>query len=265
MPLSVRAYYRVTRSRARMRRVSTALFDGFFLGLMDRDDLIVVDRAFYAHAREPVGGVGHRYTDAEHIQSGLAAWEAAAVDAYFPEGARVIVTAAGAGREVVGLLDRGFDPVGFEPNDQLAGAGAAVLAPDGHGDRLRISRRDEFPADAPDADAIVIGWGSYMLIPGRRRRVAFLAGARQRLQPDAPLLVSFFERSPSRYFAIVHAIAAPLRRLRRSEPVELGDALMPNFVHYFSRAEIESELAEGGFTLLHYARKPYAHAVARAI
>lgn len=264
-PLSVRAYFRVTRGRARLRQVSKALLDGCFLGLMDRDDLSVVDRAFYSEAREAVGGVEHRYTETEHITSGLASWEAAALNAYFAAGARVVVTAAGGGREVVGLLERGFDPIGFEPNEELAGAGAAVLAAAGDAHRLRICRRDEFPAEAPATDGVVIGWGSYMLIPGRHRRIAMLAGARARLQPGAPLLVSFFVRSPSRYFAIVHAIAAPLRRLRRAEPVELGDALSPNFTHHFSRAEIESELAEAGFMLLHYATRPYPHAVAQAV
>lgn len=245
--------------------MSDAVLDGCFLGLMDRDDLVVVDRGFYAVAREAVCGGAYRYTDAEHIKSGLATWEVAALDAYFPEGARVVVTAAGAGRELLGLLERGFDPIGFEPNEQLAAGGAALLAAEGHGDRLRVSRRDEFPTGAPDADAVVVGWGSYMLIPGRHRRVAFLRGARERLQPEAPLLVSFFERPPSRYFEVVHGIAAPLRRLRRSEPVELGDALTPNFAHYFSRGEIQTELTEGGFRLTHHASRPYAHAVARAV
>lgn len=241
------------------------MFDGCFLGLMDRDDLVVVDRGFYAVAREPVDGRPHRYTDAEHIKSGLAEWEQAALDAHFPRGARVVVTAAGAGREVIGLLECGFDPLGFEPNEDLAAVGATLLTAEGHGARLRVSRRDEFPRDAPQTDAVVVGWGSYMLIPGRQRRIAFLRGARKRLRPGAPLLVSFFERPPSRYFRVVHSVAAPLRRLRRSEPVELGDALVPNFVHYFLRDEVQSELTASGFRLVHYASRPYAHAVARAV
>ena len=247
-----------------MRNITTAVVDGCFLGVLDRDDLVLLDRAYYAIAREAVGATKLGYTDTEHITSGLATWEAAAIEAHFPAGGRVIVTGAGAGRELVGLLERGFEPLGFEPNEQLAAAGVALLAASGHGECLRVSRRDEFPRAAPAADAVIVGWGSYGLIPGRRRRIAFLRGARERLSPNAPLLVSFFERPPTRYFAVVHRIAGPLRRLRRTEPTELGDALMPNYAHYFSRDEIESELAEGGFRLTHIVSKPYAHAIARS-
>ncbi len=263
-PFRVRAYHRAKRSQARMRNVTTAVLDGCFLGVMDRDDLVYLDRAYYAVAREPIDGMRLGYTDTEHITSGLAAWEAAAIEAHFPAGGRVLVTGAGAGRELVGLLERGFAPLGFEPNEQLAAAGGALLAAQGHGACLQVSRRDEFPSDAPEADAVIVGWGSYGLIPGRRRRVAFLRGARERLSPQAPLLVSFFERPPTRYFEVVQQIAGPLRRLRRAEPIELGDALMPNYSHYFSHEEIESELAEGGFRLTQIISTPYAHAIARS-
>jgi hypothetical protein len=248
-----------------VRRFAQALFDGFFLGLMDRDALTFVDRSFYASTRELVEGDFHGYADEVHIRSGLHTWEQTAAVAHFPAAARVVVTAAGAGREVLGLRALDFDAVGYEPNERLVAAGRDVLSREGAGDRLLACRRDAFPPAADGAGAVVAGWGSYMLIPGRRRRIEFLRGARAALEPGGPLLLSFFIRPQSRYFMIVAAVARPLRRLRRDEPVEPGDTLAPNFVHYFTRAEIEAELAAAGFDCLEYRTEPYGHAVARAI
>jgi hypothetical protein len=55
-----------------------------------------------------------------------------------------------------------------------------------------------------------------------------------------------------------------LRRLRRAERVEPGDVLVPNFTHWFTRREVEAELAAAGFSLVHFATSPYGHAVGRA-
>jgi hypothetical protein len=43
--------------------------------------------------------------------------------------------------------------------------------------------------------------------------------------------------------------------------VEIGDDLAPNYVHYFTRSEIASELSEAGFALQCYSPEPYGHAV----
>jgi hypothetical protein len=104
-----------------------------------------------------------------------------------------------------------------------------------------------------------------MLVPGRDRRITFLRGARSTLAERAPLLLSFFTRPSGRYLRVVHAVAAPIRRTRGDEPVELGDALSPNFVHYFARDEIEAELAAAGFACTAYRTDPYGHALARAV
>ena len=40
-------------------------------------------------------------------------------------------------------------------------------------------------------------------------------------------------------------------------------ALVPNFAHYFTEAELQAELAAGGFELEVYATAPVGHAIAR--
>lgn len=261
----VRAYARARERRRRALNALNACFDGFWLGMLDRDDLDRLDEHFYGVGHDEMGGRAFSYRDDAHNRSGLQDWEQAAIERHFPAGGRVIVTGAGGGREVLALLERGFDAVGYEPNAALVTAGTGLLDELGHPGRLRPCRRDAFPDSGERGDAVLVGWGSYMLIPGRERRVAFLRTARAALPAGAPLLCSFFVRRPdARYFAILAATANAVRRLRGRERVEVGDTLAENFVHRFTREEVERELARGGFRMVSYAARPYGHAVAVA-
>jgi hypothetical protein len=261
----LRAYRSATIRRRQALNVVNGCFDGFWLGLLDPATLERLDEHFYGEGRDVERGRSFSYRDEQHNLGGLRDWEEAAIEAHFPPGGRVIVTGAGGGREVIALLERGFDAIGYEPNRALVEAGAELLRTLGHGDRLRQSARDAFPADAGTCDAVLSGWGSYMLIPSRERRVAFLRAAHRALPEGAPILCSFFVRSPgARYYSVVAGTANLVRRVRRAERVELGDTIGQNFVHRFTREEIESELAEGGFRVVAYASQPYGHAVAVA-
>src|SRR5690349_14128433 len=98
LPPVLTAYERVARLRRSARRVTDGLWDGLFLGLMDRETLAALDRAFYARATETIDGRLQRYDEEGHIRSGLAEWEERVMRAAFPAGCRVLVTSAGAGR-----------------------------------------------------------------------------------------------------------------------------------------------------------------------
>jgi hypothetical protein len=102
-----------------------------------------------------------------------------------------------------------------------------------------------------------------MLIAGRAQRVAFLRETARR-PVGAPVLVSFFvpERRDVRLRTAAR-VAIPLRRLLRREPVTSGDSLVPNLVHFFTRDEIESELADGGLDLVDFGTEEYGWAVGR--
>jgi len=262
---ALRAYARARERRRRALNALNACFDGFWLGLLDREALERLDEHFYSDGHDELAGRVFSYRDDEHNRSGLHPWEQAALERHLPPGGRVIVTGAGGGREVLALLERGFDAVGYEPNPTLVAAGAELLRELGHAGRLRGSGRDAFPDGGERADAVLVGWGSYMLIAGSERRVAFLRAARAALPGGAPLLCSFFVRPPdARYFRILARTANAVRRLRNRERVEVGDTLAENFVHRFTREEVERELALGGFRMVEFAHRPYGHAVAVA-
>lgn len=175
------------------------------------------------------------------------------------------MTGAGGGREVLGLLEQGYDAVGYEPNFALVQAGRRLLDGLGYPDRLHELADDCFPADERP-DAVLVGWGSHMLVVGRARRVAYLRAARAALPRGAPILLSFWVREPvQRRLNVTAAVATVVRRIVRRPPADLGDDLAPNFVHQFTAEEISGELASAGFEPRMVALEPYGHAVGIAV
>lgn len=261
----VELYGVALRRQAQLQKALGAVTTGVFLGLMDREHLARIDQAHYDDATETVDGTPRRYADEHMVRSGLFGWEERAVTEHFPAGGTVAVMAAGAGREVLALLEAGYDAHGHEPHPVLAAQGSELLESAGYVGRLHPSGRDGFP-EGGQVDAAVVGWGAYGLVPRRQTRVALLRGARARLAPGAPLLVSYMARpAESRYLDLVHRTARPLRRLRGAPPPEPGDCLLPNFVHYFTAAELRGELAAGGFETLVQGSEPYGHAIGVAV
>lgn len=262
----VRAYLATRTQFDRGLRLLNACFTGAWLGVLSRTALAELDASYYATRREPVAGRALAYADADHIRSGLFDWERRALETHFPAGGRLILTAAGAGRELHGALGLGFDAIGFEPHPGMVAAGRELLAAEGHPDALRPGERDRFPTGAGPADGVIVGWASYTHIPGAGRRIAFLRDARSVLRPGAPLLVSFW-MLPAHigYLKAVRLVATTVRRLRGDEPVELGDTLAPLFVHCFSQAGLAGECAAAGFEVVEFNPEPYPHAVARAV
>jgi hypothetical protein len=240
-----------------------ATFQGVWLGVFDRSMLARVDEGYFKSARQTVDGQPFTYVDEQYNLGGLFAWEQEAVREHFPPPpARVVVTGAGAGREVFGLLGLGYDAVGFEPSPVLCEAGDALLNGQGHPGRLHLSERDVLPEAAGACDAVMVGWGSYMLMPGRARRVAFLRELRAVLPEGGTVLCSFNVQTPqSGYYRLIARVANAIRRVRRAEPVELGDSLIPQFVHYFTERELRGELEEGGFKVAAFAEFPYGWAI----
>ena len=249
-------YERLDAGLNRALLTARGAFDGAWLGLLDEHRLAALDQRHYDAQGE--------YVDDDYNRGGLQGWERRLVDAHFAPGARVAVTGAGGGREVLALLRLGYDAVGFEPHPALAAAGDRLLTDHGHPGRLRRSGRRGWPGGHERFDAVLVGWGAYMLVPSRRARVELLAEASGATGGAGPVAVSYFEMAqPLHRFRAAQRVAAPLRRLRRAEPVVLGDALSPNFVHYFSPRQVEHEFAAAGLALLERGSDGYGWAVGR--
>lgn len=245
----------------RIAHGSRALLSGLWLGLLSDAGLRRLDELYYEGT--------DLYRTKEWNERGLFDWESDLVERHLPPGGRVLVAACGGGREVLALLEAGFDAVGYEPHAELADYGRRLLSEHGHPARVHPAPRDELPAGP--ADALILGWGAYSLVHGRARRVALLAPAVRILPSGAPLLLSFFHRTgDTRELRLARGVANALRRAARREPVELGDTLAPNRVRLFSEGELRDELREAGLEPVEYRvvgraddTTAYAAAVAR--
>jgi hypothetical protein len=237
---------RSSRLTNRMLSGLKGVHDGMVLGLCQPSTLEQVDEVYYEEQAV--------YADPAYNHSGLWWWEREAVETWFAPGGRVVVTAAGGGREVLALRDLGYDAVGYESNEQLRRCAEVPLRP---------VARDRFPTDAGAADAVIVGWGSYMHIRGATARIEFLRAARRCLPPGGAVLLSFFARTgDGAYYRTVHAIGSRLRRLRPGASVELGDGIGPSYVHWFTEAELRAEVTAAGLELRSWATGDYGRAVA---
>jgi len=198
------------------------------------------------------------YADDAHNLSGLLHWENVLLDDYFPSCRTVLVGAAGAGREVIGLAGRGIQADAFDCSRRFVERGRSLCEARGIAARFYLTPPGEVPRDAGVYDGLIMGWGGYSHIAGRERRIRFLRTFREHLKAGGPLLISFLSRSgDSGRVKIPVAVARLVRAARFSrEPVELGDTLEGNwFQHEFTEPEIRGELEEAGFRVEHYAAR----------
>jgi hypothetical protein len=228
-----------------------AMHKGFWLGCLNADDLNTITANRYSASKE--------FTSRQHLESGLSDWELPVVERYFRNGSRILVAAAGTGREVLALRKAGFSAEGFECNPAVLQVGQELFAAMGHSNPVSFCLPDKVPPGLPDYDGLIVGWGGYTHIPTRARRVAFLQALRRRALPNAPLMLSFVTRDErSRYDCLSYGIARLWGSLFRpaQQPPETGDDLeLGDFTHHFTRAEVESELQAARFRLLHFSEQ----------
>ncbi|PYX26669.1 MAG: hypothetical protein DMG82_00835 [Acidobacteria bacterium] len=236
--------------------IAGALHEGFWLGVLRADDLDAITAGHYGQSQE--------YASAEHNQRGLFDWERVVVEQYFQPGSRILVAAAGGGREILALRQVGFQAEGFDCSPTLVQAGDALF--DGLGERrgVALCAAGQVPSGPALYQGLIVGWSGYTHIPTRRRRIAFLEGLRNRALPGAPVLISFFPRDrSSQYENLNYWIARVSRFLfrgRKEEP-EPGDHLGWCFSHTFTREEVEAELQAAGFRPVYYCELGEGHAV----
>jgi SAM-dependent methyltransferase len=237
--------------------VVSATYAGIGLALLDRPAVLALHRTYFDEQQQ--------YARDTYNLQGLTGWEVAAIEQFFGECRSLLLAGAGGGREALALERKGYAVVGFDCNAKLVTYAQSFLARHGASATMSFAPPDRCLQTTQRFDGAVIGWGAYTHIQGRETRVRFLREIRECLANGAPLMLSFWDRSgTSRALSWTHRIGSTLSRSLRRGEVELGDELSEFFAHSFTRQEIDSELAEAGLRLLHYAATPYGHAVARA-
>lgn len=166
-------------------------------------------------------------------------------------GARILVGAAGRGREVRWLAAQGYEVVAFEPvarfQEELARSGAATVLCASY-EELARSVPSEIARLAP-YDAVLFGWGSFSCLLAEDDRRAALRLASE-LTRAGPILVSFMmvPRTVGRSRAAGRRVA---RALGWPGRIPAGDRLYHNvgFLHGFDDSEFEDLAQSCGLEL----------------
>jgi len=192
--------------------------------------------------------------NAASARHGLWDWEQVWYQQRLPAApARLFIGGAGAGREALPLIERGYQVDALEPSPPLCTALAGVLGPS----RLALcASYEELARTLLDGavgpavslagrryDAVILGWGSFthVLVEAERRRVVQACAH----LTDGPILASFWMRDQAAD-AESSARAARLGRLlgQRLGRLRLGNGAAPGeksaFGHAYERQEIEA-------------------------
>lgn len=233
------------------------VFNGVWLGILSYQNLNKIDEVYYNDTKP--------YFSDDYNKKGLNDWEQGMVNNYFQNYHNIMLIGAGGGREVYGLQKMGYTVDAFECNPKLLEFGNKFLIEEGLTPSIKYLERDESPESKDKYDGIIIGWGTYMLIQGRNRRIALLKNLRSMIKDDGRILLSFLTRTrDSRELINTARIGNIFRFLLRRERLQIGDTIVLTYIHYFNEKELSEELKEAGFDMIYYAKKPYGHAVAEA-
>jgi hypothetical protein len=206
---------------------------------------------------------------------GLFAWEASwYAEVLPPAPGKILVTAAGRGREVQVLLKHGYLVHAAEPVAKFAVACADVpgignFFQADHDDIIQAVTTGKGPAAemyGQTYDAVIIGWGGFNHIMDAEERQQLL-NACHTLAPEGPVLLSFFAEGgqpklEGRAFQLGRGMGRFLARLRGITPTaDANDIFLwhAGFAHCFSEQEIESLAAALGRSAT-FTAEPYGHA-----
>jgi hypothetical protein len=256
MGLLEKYYPRVERVVRVCESAAWASVQSLGLGLFDADELVrlTVRRFESSSYQDPVYNAG----------SGLWLWEREALRRFFPPAGRILIGAAGSGREMIALHRAGYIVEGFECATSLVEAGQKILRDAGCPGQLIWAPAETVPPLSGPFDGAIMGWSGYMYIPRRAQRVKLLRDFRDLLAEGAPLLISFQTREQCERRMQWSARGANwIRKLRRAEPVAVGDRLDSGFKHWFNRQDIAGEMADAGLVLEYYSVDGYGWAVGK--
>lgn len=236
------------------------IHEGFWLGIMDNNNLTKIAQIYFSSAE--------LYQNDEYNLSGFFEWEKKVMDGYFKECQSVLIGAAGGGREIIALSNRGIKTDAFECNPCLVDECKCLLDKVGIKANVVLAAPDNVPEEFGIYDGLIVGWGGYMQIIGRDIRIRFLKQCKKHVKPEGPILVSFLivHGNSLSQQGYVLRIARFIRALRRSkEALEVGDSLIyAGFCHTFTTEEIEDEFKKAGFHIIYYSNNDYPHAVGKA-
>lgn len=274
VPLWVRALQRAD-------RVAWYAYHGYevlreellFAYLPPSERAAVIQRAYEAQDAYLPGGAT--------FERGLFSWEKTLLDRdEVPKSGRVLLAAAGGGRELEALGERGYDVCAFEPNPVLRRGAEEVASRFGARvyDGLFSDLSDAVKGDGPLAALrarspyalVVLGWGSITHVLEDEERIALLKSVRA-LAPNAPVVTSFFlrpERKTDGPVAKTDKLRSALRGAfsvmgarNHAIPEGLAYEAGGGFVYAFTESEVQSMAHRAGYAVRYFCEAPFPHAL----
>ena len=254
MGLLERSYFRIERAIRFCHAAGWVGVQSLGLGLLDPEELVRLTVERFESSS---------YLNPDYITgSGLWLWEREALQRFFPSAGRILVGAAGAGREMIALHRAGYSVEGFECAHTLVEAGQAILRDEGCPGQLIWAPACAVPTLSGCFDGAIMGWSGYMYIPLREQRVELLRSFRGLLRSGAPLLLSFQTREHCERRSCWAARGANwIRKVRGAQPVLTGDHLDNGFKHWFNRDDAAGEMTEAGLRMAWYESDGYGWAI----
>jgi hypothetical protein len=269
-PHWVRAVVAFDRAAGRLENVRAGLRDEALLAWIPEGDRAAVTASIYSGVPTYLPG-GNRF------DSGLFAWEDRVLaHPAFPRSGRVLLGAAGAGRELVALVQRGFEVVAFDPCEPYARAAQGVASSEkaivvhaSYGDLVDLAAGRGGPlasaVGGKHFDAVILGWGSLSHVLPSSARVELFRALRK-LAPGAPVLASFGLLAgggvpPPGKGRVRQTLRRAFAALGARGVAEDGDHFFSHigFFAYLSNEEVGSLAAEGGYEIALLEEAPYAH------
>lgn len=269
-PTWSRVLYRFSRALSAVDVSQQILRDELLLAFVPPDQRSGVTFDVYSKNIEYVPGGGF-------YAKGLFPWELAMLDdSRVPRAGRVLLAAAGGGRELRALVARGFEVCAFEPAEPLfessrnvARGSSAVALKASYQDLVSWAEGRGGPLSGwrGPFDLCLLGWGSisHLTAPGAALEVF---RALRTLAPRTPVITSFLMRG-----ATPPATAGGARKLRGlvrralqavgGYPVHqgLGFSNSSGFIHSYSKEELFELWEQAGYSVAHFSDRDYPHAL----
>jgi len=244
MGLVRRALLRALLLVARVLQAAASFFSSLAAGVFSRADIsrsLVVEWDDFG--RLP-----------DRVRYGLHPWEREFYGRFLRRGDRILLVGCGTGRDLLPLLEEGYETEGIDLAPTAIEACAENVKARGLSATLHVGPIETATFDTC-FDTIVFSWWCYGYLPGGAARAQALANARRHLRPRGQVLLSYVSWPEGTRRPPLWLTRLSCTLLRTGWRPEEGDAVWLlggwrrpylHFEHRFTAAEIEREARAAG-------------------
>lgn len=210
-------------------------------GISRREELVHLIRNYWDSNRSE--------KEEGYVLGGLSRWEEALCETHLLPGGKVGLIGCGGGRDIIGLVRKGYHVEGVDLSPEMIRVAQGYLARAGVEARLYCGDICDF--EFPDGlyDAFIFSNLTYSFIPGSSRRVELLRRIRSRLSSEGCIILTYSFRKEERQDNRLTRTARWVAKMTRNpKPPEEGDHLSMHgsFYHPFTHEEIAGEIKSAG-------------------